>query len=61
MWAAPLAVDAFDDAVTGQGLLNFFVRCSSGAQAKETGLSVEELRARSSMKILKSRAWIMGA
>jgi thiamine phosphate synthase YjbQ (UPF0047 family) len=39
--------------VTGQGLLNFFVRGSSGAltmeEVKETGLSVEELQARSFM------------
>ena len=56
---ATLAGDAFDDAVTGQGHPNFFVRGSSGAltleEAKETGLSVEELQARSFMKILKSR------
>jgi hypothetical protein len=57
---ATLAGDAFDDAVAGRGLLNFFVRGSSGAltleEAKETGLSVEELQARSFMKILKSHA-----
>jgi citrate lyase beta subunit len=58
---ATLVGDVFDDAATGQGLLNFFVRgLSSGAltleEAKETGLSVEELRGRSFLQILKSRA-----
>ena len=45
---ATLVGDVFDDAATGQGLLNFFVRgLSSGAltleEARETGLSAEEL------------------
>ena len=35
--------------------------CTDNGGSEETGLSVEELRARSFMKILKSRAWIMGA
>ena len=57
---ATLVGDVFDDAATGQGLLNFFVRgLSSGAltleEAKETGLSVDELQARSFLKILESR------
>ena len=57
---ATLVGDVFDDAATGQGLLNFFVRgLSSGAltleEAKETGLSVEELQGRSFLKILESR------
>jgi hypothetical protein len=50
----------FDDAATGQGLLNFFVRgLTSGAltmdEARETGLSPEELRGRSFLKILEAR------
>ena len=57
---ATLVGDVFDDAATGQGLLNFFVRgMSSGAitpdEAAETGLSVEELQSRSFLKILESR------
>jgi hypothetical protein len=57
---ATLVGDVFDDAATGQGLLNFFVRgLSSGAltleEAKATGLTVEELQGRSFPKILESR------
>ncbi|SRR6266511_4051496 len=55
---ATLAGDVFDDAATGQGLLNFFVRgLSSGAltpeDASETGLTREELEGRSFLKILR--------
>jgi citrate lyase beta subunit len=57
---ATLVGDVFDDAATGQGLLNFFVRgLNSGAltldEARETGLSREELQGRSFVKILESR------
>jgi citrate lyase beta subunit len=57
---ATLVGDVFDDAATGQGLLNFFVRgVSSGAltleEARETGLTVEELQSRSFLKILENR------
>ena len=57
---ATLVGDVFDDAATGQGLLNFFVRgLSSGAltleEAKETGMTVAELQGRSFLKILESR------
>ena len=57
---ATLVGDVFDDAATGQGLLNFFVRgLSSGAltldEARQTGLTVEELQGRSFLKILESR------
>ena len=57
---ATLVGDVFDDAATGQGLLNFFVRgLSSGAltldEARETGLTVEELQGRSFLKILETR------
>jgi hypothetical protein len=57
---ATLVGDVFDDAATGQGLLNFFVRgLTSGAltleEARETGLTVEELQGRSFLKILAGR------
>jgi citrate lyase beta subunit len=57
---ATLVGDVFDDAATGQGLLNFFVRgLSSGAitweEASETGLSREELQGRSFLRILEAR------
>jgi citrate lyase beta subunit len=57
---ATLVGDVFDDAATGQGLLNFFVRgLSSGAltleEAYETGLTKDELHGRSFLKILKAR------
>ena len=50
----------FDDAATGQGLLNFFLRginCGaiSEAEVLGTGLTLEELRTRSFLKILKGR------
>ena len=50
----------FDDAATGQGLLNFFLRgVNCGAltedEALATGLTLEELRGRSFVKILKAR------
>jgi citrate lyase beta subunit len=57
---ASLFGDVFDDAATGQGLLNFFLRgIACGAiteeEALETGLSIEEIRSRSFLKILQSR------
>jgi citrate lyase beta subunit len=57
---ATLVGDVFDDAATGQGLLNFFVRgLNCGAltldEARETGLTVEELQSRSFVKILDAR------
>ncbi len=58
---ATLVGDVFDDAATGQGLLNFFLRGVNSAAITEddavamTGLSVEELRGRSFTKILKNR------
>ena len=57
---ATLVGDVFDDAATGQGLLNFFIRgLSSGAltteEARATGLSLEELQGRSFLKILAGR------
>ena len=58
---ATLVGDVFDDAATGQGLLNYFLRgMNSGALTEEealaTGLTLEELRSRSFVKILKSRS-----
>jgi citrate lyase beta subunit len=57
---ATLVGDVFDDAATGQGLLNYFVRgLTSGAltldEAQETGLTVAELQGRSFLKILEAR------
>jgi hypothetical protein len=57
---ATLVGDVFDDAATGQGLLNFFVRgLTSGAltmeEARETGLTIDELQGRSFLKILENR------
>ena len=57
---ATLIGDVFDDAATGQGLLNFFVRgLNSGAltleEAGETGLTKEELQGRSFLAILENR------
>ena len=57
---ASLFGDVFDDAATGQGLLNFFLRgIACGAiresEALATGLTLEELRSRSFLKILQNR------
>ncbi len=59
---ATLVGDVFDDAATGQGLLNFFLRgINSGAitedeALKMTGLTAEEFRGRSFVKIMRGRA-----
>lgn len=55
-----LTKDIFDDAATGQGLLNFFLKAlNCGAisekEALATGLSLEEIRTRSFYKILEGR------
>ena len=57
---ASLFGDVFDDAATGQGLLNFFLRgiaCGAitEAEALETGLTLDEIRSRSFYKILTGR------
>jgi citrate lyase beta subunit len=58
---ATMVGDVFDDAATGQGLLNYFLRainCGAipEADAPElTGLSLEELRSASFVKILNGR------
>src|SRR4029077_2034753 len=59
---ATLAGGVFDDAATGQGLLNYFLRSMNcGAISEQeavdmSGLTVSELRGRSFVKILKNRA-----
>jgi citrate lyase beta subunit len=57
---ATLVGDVFDDAATGQGLLNYFLRAlNCGAITEEealaTGLTLDELRSRSFVKIMKGR------
>ncbi len=57
---ATLLGNVFDDAATGQGLLNFFLRginCGAFSEkdALATGLTVEELRSRSFYQILTNR------
>lgn len=57
---ATLVGDVFDDAATGQGLLNFFLRgINCGAireeEALATGLTLEEIRGRSFAKIVEKR------
>ena len=55
-----LTGDIFDDAATGQGLLNFFLKAMNcGAISEEealvTGLSIDEIRSRSFYRILQGR------
>jgi len=58
---ATLVGDVFDDAATGQGLLNYFLRainCGAITEAEAlnlSGLTLDELRSGSFVKILKSR------
>ena len=57
---ATLVGDVFDDAATGQGLLNYFVRAHncgaiSDAELALTGLTLDEFHLRSFAKILASR------
>ena len=57
---ATLVGDVFDDAATGQGLLNYFLRAlACGAitsdEAAATGLSQDEIRGRSFLAILERR------
>ncbi len=57
---ATLIGDVFDDAATGQGLLNYFLKAlNSGAISEEevlaTGLTIDEIRTRSFAEILKGR------
>jgi hypothetical protein len=55
-----LTGDIFDDAATGQGLLNFFLKAMNCGAIEEkevlaTGLSLAEIRTRSFHKILQNR------
>jgi hypothetical protein len=58
---ATMVGEVFDDAATGQGLLNYFLRAmNSGAITEEeamqrSGLAMDELRGRSFVRILKGR------
>jgi citrate lyase beta subunit len=58
---ATLVGDVFDDAATGQGLLNFFLRginsgaITEGEALAMTGLTAEEFRGRSFVKIMEGR------
>jgi len=58
---ATMVGDVFDDAATGQGLLNYFLRAINCGAIPEgdapglTGLSLEELRSASFVKILDGR------
>lgn len=58
---ATLVGDVFDDAATGQGLLNYFLRAlNCGAVTEEealklSGLTIDELRSGSFVRILKGR------
>jgi len=58
---ATLVGDVFDDAATGQGLLNYFLRAincgaiTESEATRRTGLAVDELRTRSFLKILTGR------
>jgi citrate lyase beta subunit len=57
---ATLVGDVFDDAATGQGLLNYFLRgIACGAvteqEALATGLSLDEIRDKSFVKIMAAR------
>jgi len=58
---ATLVGEVFDDAATGQGLLNYFLRavnCGAMSEAEavdRSGLTLDELRGRSFVKILANR------
>jgi hypothetical protein len=57
---ATLSGDIFDDAATGQGLLNYFLKALNCGAINEsevlsTGLTLEEIRSRSFYKILSGR------
>ena len=59
---ATLVGDTFDDAATGQGLLNYFLRginCGALTESEAvalTGVTLEELRSKSFLRILKNRS-----
>jgi hypothetical protein len=59
---ATLVGEIFDDAATGQGLLNYFLRAVNCGAVKEdeieqlSGLTLEEIRSASFVKIVKGRS-----
>ncbi|HMJ15898.1 MAG TPA: phosphoenolpyruvate kinase [Polyangiaceae bacterium] len=58
---ATLAGDVMDDAATGQGLLNYFLRARNcgaieASEAEQSGLTASELELRSFAKIIRARA-----
>ena len=61
---ATLVGDVFDDAATGQGLLNYFLRATNCGAITESealslsGLTPEELRSGSFVKILEARSFL---
>ena len=63
---ATLVGDVFDDAATGQGLLNYFLRginsgaLSEGEALRMTGVTSEELQGRSFVTILQVRSSTLG-
>ncbi|MEO7674243.1 MAG: phosphoenolpyruvate kinase, partial [Pyrinomonadaceae bacterium] len=58
---ATLVGDIFDDAATGQGLLNFFLRAincgaiTADEATRRTSITLDELRSGSFVKILANR------
>ena len=58
---ATLVGEVFDDAATGQGLLNYFLRAlgcgaiTESEAVEKSGLTLEELEGRSFLKILQNR------
>jgi hypothetical protein len=63
---ATLVGDVFDDAATGQGLLNYFLRALNCgaidlADIEQTGLTADEVELRSFAKILAARRARLGA
>jgi hypothetical protein len=58
---ATLVGEVFDDAATGQGLLNYFLRAmncgalTEGEAVQMSGLTAAELRSRSFVRILNAR------
>lgn len=63
---ATLVGDVFDDAATGQGLLNYFIRAQNcgavdASEISQTGLTPDEFGLRSFAKILAARKARLGA
>ncbi|WP_394826720.1 DUF6986 family protein [Pendulispora albinea] len=63
---ATMVGNVFDDAATGQGLLNFFLRARNcGAvtldEVQATGLTLEELEGRSFLRIVEARRHVIGS